>query len=216
MKIPLGLDKEQALFAAGYQFIAGIDEAGRGPLAGPVVAACVVLDNNFSLDDDLKLIQDSKKLSAAQREKLFGVIKAKALAVAIGVVGHRKIDEINILQATFLAMRQALDQLEIKPDYVLVDGKFKIPKIITAQEAVINGDSLIFSIAAASIIAKVSRDYLMTEFDKKYPLYNFAQHKGYGTKLHLDQLLAHGPSPIHRRSFAPVKSFFPNKKAWIN
>jgi ribonuclease HII len=214
MKTLLNLDKEKELMAQGYKFIAGVDEAGRGPLAGPVVAACVIIDENFNLDDDdLKLINDSKKLTAKMREKLFHTIKIKALAVEIGVCSHEVIDDINILQASFLAMRKALEKAKVKPDFILTDGKFKIPKIITSQEAIIGGDAKIFTIAAASIIAKVSRDYLMQELDKKYPEYLFAQHKGYGTKLHLDKLIEHGPCPIHRRSFAPVKNLLTKKGA---
>ncbi|OIO07930.1 ribonuclease HII [Candidatus Falkowbacteria bacterium CG_4_10_14_0_2_um_filter_41_15] len=202
----MNLDKERELFQNGYHLIGGVDEAGRGPLAGPVVAACVVIDDNFVISGpELELVRDSKKLSARQREKIFAVIKAKTAAVAIGVVDHKTIDKINILQATFLAMKKAIDQMAVTPDYILVDGGFQIPQLKLAQEAVKEGDAKIFCIAAASIIAKVSRDYLMTELDKKYPAYNFAQHKGYGTKLHLAKILEHGPSPIHRRSFSPIK-----------
>ena len=202
----MNLDKEQELFQNGYRFIGGVDEAGRGPLAGPVVAACVVVDKTFVISGpELELVRDSKKLSAKQREKIFAVIKSQATAVAIGVVDHKMIDKINILQATFSAMKKAIDQMAIAPDYILVDGGLKIPQLKFPQEAIKEGDAKIFCIAAASIIAKVSRDYLMAELDKKYPDYNFAQHKGYGTKLHLAKILEHGPSPVHRRSFSPIK-----------
>jgi ribonuclease HII len=202
----LNLETEKKFFQLGYRLIGGVDEAGRGPLAGPVVAACVVIDANFKIDrSDLELVTDSKKLSAKKREKLFKLIKDKALAVEIGVVDSRTIDKINILQASFLAMRRAISRLPVAPDYVILDGTFKIPKFNLPQTAIVKGDATVFTIAAASIIAKVSRDWLMTEFDKKYPAYQFAKHKGYGTKLHLNALAAHGPCPIHRQSFAPVR-----------
>jgi ribonuclease HII len=204
----LDLATEQQYFNLGYKFVGGVDEAGRGPLAGPVVAACVVIGPDFKIDDaDLELVADSKKLTAARREKLFGVIKAKALAVEIGVVDNEIIDKINILQASFLAMRRAIKKLAVEPDYILTDGKFKIPKLDKPQSAIIGGDATIWAIAAASIIAKVSRDWLMSEMDKKYPEYLFARHKGYGTKLHLEKISTYGPCPIHRRSFAPIKNF---------
>jgi len=203
----LDLKTEQQYFDRGYEFIGGVDEAGRGPLAGPVVAACVVVGRDFKIDDeDLEMINDSKKLTAKKRKKLFGVIKAKALAVEIGVVDHEIIDKINILQASFLAMRRAIKKLPVAPSYILTDGKFKIPKLEIPQTAIISGDAKVWTIAAASIIAKVSRDWLMTEMDKKYPEYLFAQHKGYGTKLHLEKITTYGPCPIHRRSFEPIKS----------
>ncbi len=202
----MNLDKEQSLFQEGYNLIGGVDEAGRGPLAGPVVAACVVVDKDFVISGpELELVRDSKKLSAKQREKIFTVIKSKAVAVAIGVCDHKTIDEVNILQATFLAMKKAIDQMAVTPDYILVDGGLRIPRLSLPQEAIKEGDGKIFCIAAASIIAKVSRDYLMAELDQKYPEYKFSQHKGYGTKLHLAKISEHGPCPIHRRSFAPIK-----------
>jgi len=202
----LNLDTESKYFALGHRLVGGVDEAGRGPLAGPVVAACVVVGPDFRINDaDLELIDDSKKLTAKKREHLFGIIKQKALAVAIGVADSQTIDKINILQASFLAMRRAIKALPVTPDYILLDGKFKIPKLSQPQTAIIQGDAKVWSIAAASIIAKVSRDWLITELDKKYPQYEFAKHKGYGTKLHLEKLQEHGPSPIHRFSFAPVR-----------
>lgn len=202
----LNLETEQHFFNLGYNFIGGVDEAGRGPLAGPVVAACVVVDKNFKITPgDLELVADSKKLSAKNREKIFGAIKDNVLAVEIGLASNEEIDKINILQASFLAMRRSIQKIKIKPDYLLIDGPFEIPKINTPQTAIIHGDEKTFLIAAASIIAKVSRDYIMGELDKEYPQYLFSQHKGYGTKAHLEKLLLHGPSPVHRFSFAPLK-----------
>ncbi len=198
--------KELSLFKAGKNLIAGLDEAGRGPLAGPVVAACVIIDQNFSLNDPkLKSITDSKKLSAKKREELFSLIKSKALAVEIGVVDSDIIDQINVLQASFLAMRRAIYKIKSQPDYLLVDGPYKIPKIKIEQEAIIDGDANTWLIAAASIIAKVSRDWIMTNYDKEYPQYGFCRHKGYGTKEHLLRIKEYGPCPIHRFSFAPIK-----------
>jgi ribonuclease HII len=203
----LDLQTEQDFFSLGYNLIGGVDEAGRGPLAGPVVAACVVINKNFKIDsDDLALITDSKKLSAKKRAKLFSVIKEKVLAVEIGLADNLEIDKINILQASFLAMRRAIKKLKIQPDYVLVDGNFKIPKLAKSQTAIIGGDAKVFCIAAASIIAKVSRDWIMSEMDKQYPFYEFAKHKGYGTKKHLELINQHGPCSIHRFSFAPLKN----------
>ncbi len=202
----LDLATEQKIFDLGYELIGGVDEAGRGPLAGPVVAACVVIDSNFKIDhDDLALITDSKKLSAKRREKLFSLIKEKVVAVEIGVVDNLTIDRINILQASFLAMRRAIKKLKVEPSYILVDGKFKIPKLEKAQTAIIGGDGKVFCIAAASIIAKVSRDWLMSEIDKAYPQYDFAKHKGYGTKAHFAKIAELGPCPLHRFSFSPIK-----------
>lgn len=202
----LDLETEQKYFQLGYKLIGGVDEAGRGPLAGPVVAACVVIGPDFKLDDpELALVNDSKKLSAKQREKLFSIIKKQALAVEIGVVDNLTIDKINILQASFLAMRRAINKLKIVPDYILLDGKFKIPRLDKPQTAIIKGDAQVWVIAAASIIAKVSRDWLMSQESKKYPQYLFEQHKGYGTKLHLEKIQEYGPCPIHRQSFYPMK-----------
>ncbi len=202
----LDLKTEKSYFDQGYRLVGGVDEAGRGPLAGPVVAACVVVGPDFKIDSpDLEMIADSKKLTAKKREYLFHIIKEKALAVEIGVVNNETIDKINILQASFLAMRRAIKKLPLEPDYLITDGNFKIPKLKTAQSAIIRGDATVWTIAAASIIAKVSRDWMMTEIDKQYPQYRFAKHKGYGTKDHLELLKKHGPCPLHRFSFAPVK-----------
>jgi len=203
----LDLSTEKGIFELGYQLVAGVDEAGRGPLAGPVVAACVVIGPDFKIDsDELKLVADSKKLSAKNREKLFSVIKEKALAVEISVISHTVIDRINILQASLLAMKKAVEACKTQPDFVLIDGNMRIPGLLKKQQAIVSGDAKVFCIAAASIIAKVSRDFLMSEADKKYPNYQFAKHKGYGTKLHLERLNTYGPCDIHRRSFAPVKN----------
>lgn len=190
---------EKSLNRSGYRSIAGVDEAGRGPLAGPVVAGAVILkDFNFE-----ERVDDSKKLSAALREKAFREISEKAV-VGIGIVGEKAIDRINIYQATKKAMQIAISNLEIPPDYVIVDGRMKI---ITKcpLKCIVGGDSKSFSIAAASIVAKVTRDRIMTEYDKTYPQYGFAKHKGYGTKAHMAAIKKYGPSPIHRFSFSPVK-----------
>lgn len=204
----LNLETENKFFELGYQLLGGVDEAGRGPLAGPVVAACVVIGPDFKIEaGDLELVADSKKLSAKKREIIFKAIREKALAVEIGVVNHEDIDKINILQASFLAMRRAIKKLKVDPDYILLDGGFKIPKLEKPQTAIIKGDAKVWLIAAASIIAKVSRDWLMTEADKEYPQYLFAKHKGYGTKEHLEMIAKYGPCPIHRRSFAPIKNY---------
>ncbi len=201
----LNLEIESKYFELGYKLIGGVDEAGRGPLAGPVVAACVVIGPDFKISPDLESVTDSKKLNAKQREKLFGLIKKKVIAVEIGMVNNRDIDKINIFQASFLAMRRAIKKLKIQPDYILVDGGFKIAKLEKPQTAIVQGDSKVWCIAAASIIAKVSRDWLMEEIDKKYPQYGFARHKGYGTKLHFAKIEKYGPCPIHRFSFRPIR-----------
>jgi ribonuclease HII len=208
----LNLIEEQSLFSQGHKLIGGIDEAGRGPLAGPVVAACVIWGSDFDAGKleytELKFLRDSKKLDEKRREELFKIIKEEALEVGVGICDHLTVDRANIFQATFLAMKKALSTLKNKPDFVLIDGKFIIPNCSYEQKAIIKGDSKIFSIMAASIIAKVTRDRLMKKFHEQYPEYCFGQHKGYGTKLHLEMLKKYGPCPIHRRSFGPVKKFF--------
>lgn len=210
----LDLKTEEKYFSLGYRLIGGVDEAGRGPLAGPVVAACVVVDKDFKIDhEDLQLVTDSKKLTAKRRERLFKIIKEKVTAVEIGIADNTEIDKINILQASFLAMRRAIKKLPLTPDYILLDGGFKIPKLKQAQTAIIKGDASVFTIAAASIIAKVSRDYLMTKYDEQYPEYLFAKHKGYGTKIHVSKIQEHGPCPIHRFSFNPLKDMLKKKEA---
>jgi ribonuclease HII len=203
----LNLETEKEIFKSGISYLAGTDEAGRGPLAGPVVAACVIIDANFKIQEGEKisLVADSKKLSAKKREELFHFIKDRALSVEISVINNEVIDKVNILKASLAAMKKSLEKSKIKADYVLVDGNFKIPNIDTPQKAIIGGDAKVWVIAAASIIAKVSRDFLMMEMDKLYPEYEFSKHKGYGTKLHLEKLKEFGPCPIHRKSFRPVK-----------
>lgn len=200
------LETENNYFAQGAEYVAGIDEAGRGPLAGPVVAACVIVDRNFNLSSkELEMVADSKKLSQKKREMLFSLIKDSVKVVEISVISNEYIDKINILQASLLAMKKAYEKTSIKADIILVDGNKKIPNLEVEQKTVINGDAKVWVIAAASIIAKVSRDYIMTELDKKYPEYGFAKHKGYGTKYHLEALKEYGPCSIHRQSFAPVR-----------
>ncbi|MBU1262029.1 ribonuclease HII [bacterium] len=183
-------------------FIAGVDEAGRGPLAGPVVAAAVILEKSITG------VADSKSLSAKKREALFSVITKEAISWKISVIDHTTIDEINILQATFRAMAEAVSGLSEKPELVLVDGPYPIPHLEIKQKPIIKGDKTIYLISAASIIAKVSRDRIMKEYDKIYPLYGFAKHKGYPTKSHIDAIRIYGPSPIHRISFMEGKKYY--------
>lgn len=196
-KLPVDWHRyENAARAKGYKAICGVDEAGRGPLAGPVCAAAVILPPDCVIEG----LNDSKKLSEKKREALFDVIKDKALAYSIAMASEKEIDEINILQATFLAMKRAVDSLSIKPDYILVDGN-RDPLFGTDTELVVKGDSLSASIAAASVLAKVTRDRFMLEIDKKYPQYQFSKHKGYGTKLHYEMIAEYGISDVHRRTF---------------
>jgi ribonuclease HII len=184
----------------GYKIVAGIDEAGRGPLAGPVVAATVI----FSKDIDLEDLNDSKKLSQKRREKIFPIIQKMPCGVA--VVGQEIIDEINILQATRLAMKQAVERLLMSPDILLIDGNQKIDSPIE-QWTIVKGDGKSFSIAAASILAKVTRDRIMDEYHHQYPQYEFSSHKGYGTQRHRDLIVKHGPCPIHRKTFKGVSEY---------
>lgn len=181
----------------GCRVICGIDEAGRGPLAGPVCAAAVILRP----DTEIEGLNDSKKLTEKKRELLFPIIKEKAAAYGIGFASEQEIDEINILNATFLAMKRAAEQLSVQPDLFLVDGNQK-PRIGAVPEVtVVKGDAKSMSIAAASVLAKVSRDHYMLEMAEKYPQYDFEKHKGYGTKLHYEKIAEYGISPIHRRTF---------------
>ena len=198
--VSAGWEYEQQARESGYQAIAGIDEAGRGPLAGPVVAAAVVLPTDF----DCSGITDSKKLNASQRDSAFEKINNTAIAVGVGIIDSSIIDEINILQATHKAMKAALDDTNAAFDYVLVDG-LPVPGLAKHCMAIVKGDSKSISIAAASIIAKVTRDRIMLEMDKLYPQYGFAVHKGYGTKDHLQAIARYGACPCHRLSFAPLK-----------
>ena len=181
-------------------FIAGVDEAGRGPLAGPVIAAAVILNPQFLIEG----LNDSKLLTEKRREALYDLIYANALAVCVGRAEVEEIDKINILQATMLAMQRAIEGLKILPNLALIDGD-RSPKLSCEAKAIIKGDQTEPCISAASIIAKVTRDREMILLDKQYPLYNFAQHKGYGTAEHRLALATHGPCAIHRRSFAPVR-----------
>ena len=195
---------ENEVFEQGYKLVCGVDEAGRGPLAGPVCAAAVILPPNLEIPG----LDDSKKLSDKRRRELFPIIQEQAVAFGIGFASHEEIDEINILQATFLAMERAVAQLSVKPEFALIDGNrekdFGLP-----VKTVVKGDSLSASIAAASVLAKVSRDVLMEQYAEEYPQYGFAIHKGYGTKAHYEALQQFGPSPIHRMSF--LKKFYGEK-----
>ena len=180
----------------GYHVVCGVDEAGRGPLAGPVFAAAVILPQNLMIDG----LNDSKKLSEKKREILYDKIKNLALTYAVAFATEHEIDEINILNATFLAMKRAVAKLNLKPDIVLVDGN-KSPELEISTQTIVKGDSLSASIAAASILAKVERDRLMKNLSKKFPEYNFEKHKGYVTKMHIDLIKKYGPCEIHRKSF---------------
>lgn len=184
----------------GYCNISGVDEAGRGPLAGPVVAAAVILPEGLHIPG----VNDSKKLSAARRDALYDVILDQALAVGVGVADHDVVDRLNILNATLQAMREAVSRLTVPPDYLLIDGISTIPVNIP-QKTIKQGDAASLSIAAASIIAKVSRDRLMLSYDTQYPDYGFAGHKGYGCASHLEAIARLGPCPIHRKTFRGVK-----------
>lgn len=196
-------NQEQALWQQGIRHVAGIDEAGRGALAGPVVAAAVIAPPFSQLSGVWAAVRDSKQLSAIQRQKLEGAIQQQALAWAVGSVEAALIDQIGIAEATRKAMREALDQLVVHPDYLLIDW-VKLPETGIPQWSQSKADAQIASVAAASILAKVHRDRLMIEMDGCYPGYGFASHKGYGAAAHLAALEIHGPSPIHRRSFAPL------------
>ena len=195
---------EDGFYAEGVNIICGVDEAGRGPLAGPVCAAAVILPPHLEIPG----LTDSKKLTDKKRRELFPIIKEKAIAYGIGMASEKEIDGINILQATFLAMERAMNQLGVKPDLALIDGNrekdFGLP-----VKTVVKGDSLSMNIAAASILAKVTRDDLMVEMAETYPQYGFEIHKGYGTKAHYAALKEYGPSPIHRTTF--LKKFYGEK-----
>ena len=190
---------EQEVHKEGYAAVAGVDEAGRGPLAGPVVAAAVILNNDIPGG-----VNDSKALSANQRETIFQALNQGDAVIGTGVVDQFEIDRINILQATVRAMQQAVSALKSSPDYLLVDGKY-LPKFDYPARAIIHGDSRCKSIAAASVVAKVTRDQMLVDLDKFFPGYGFAQHKGYGTKQHREAIERFGPTPLHRLSFGGVK-----------
>jgi ribonuclease HII len=193
---------ERSLLAAGVWPVAGVDEAGRGPLAGPVTAAAVILDPRKLV----KGLDDSKKLSSAARSELFELICARALAVGVGMASAQEIDRVNIRNATFLAMRRALQALAIAPAHALIDGNAGPRDAPCPVQTIVKGDAISISISAASIIAKVTRDRLMERLHEAYPLYGFSDHMGYGTPAHLAALKAHGPCPYHRTSFAPVRA----------
>ena len=190
------LEFEKEALAKGYKSVCGVDEAGRGPLAGPVCAAAVILPEGVIIEG----VNDSKKLSEKKRESLFDVIREQALSYSIAYATVDEIEEINILNATMLAMRRAIDGLEIKADYAMIDGN-KIPPIDIDAECIVKGDAKSMSIACASIIAKVSRDRLLYKYAEEYPMYGFDKHKGYGTKVHREAILKYGPCPYHRKSF---------------
>lgn len=194
-KIVNWMQYENEYKTKGFKCICGVDEAGRGPLAGPVFAAAVIMNDKF-----IEGINDSKKISAKKREFLYDIIVENAQSFSISFVNEKTIDEINILNATFLAMQNAVNNLKIAPDFVLVDGN-RSPKLAVCSETIVKGDSLCTSIACASILAKVSRDRYMLELAQKYPQYEFDKHKGYGTKLHIEKIREHGISPVHRKSF---------------
>ena len=190
------LKYENEALSKGYNNICGVDEAGRGPLAGPVCAAAVILPKGEIIEG----VNDSKKLTEKKREALYGVIKEKAVAYSIAFASVEEIEEMNILNATMLAMKRAVDGLDIPADYAMIDGN-KIPDLNIPAECVVKGDANSMSIAAASILAKVTRDRLCAEYETEYPQYGFAKHKGYGTKLHREMILKYGPCKIHRMSF---------------
>lgn len=190
------LEFEKEALAKGYKSVCGVDEAGRGPLAGPVCASAVILPEGVIIDG----VNDSKKLSEKKRESMFDVIREQALSYSIAYATVDEIEEINILNATMLAMRRAIDGLDIKADYAMIDGN-KIPPLDIDAECIVKGDAKSMSIACASILAKVSRDRLLYKYAEEYPMYGFDKHKGYGTKVHREAILKYGPCPYHRKSF---------------
>ena len=196
----LSLRYEKKLSCLGFNQVAGVDEAGRGPLAGPIVAAAVILP----LDAKLPGLDDSKKLTPQKREKLFLQIKQNALSIGIAILSHKLIDSIGVGRANHLAMQKAFQKLKLCPEYILLDGKYSRIKTSLPQKAITGGDRKVASIAAASIIAKVTRDRLMIKYHRKYPAYRFDLHKGYGTELHVKIIRQLGPCAIHRRSFFPI------------
>lgn len=200
---PPSLNEENGLSARGYRLIAGIDEAGRGALAGPVVAAAVILPQSPDFPW-LKSVRDSKEVPPAKRESLFDLIKQDAIAIGVGIIAPQTIDVIGILNATKVAMCQAVAQLSCPPDFLLIDY-LRLPQLRISQKPIVRGDKLCLSISCASIIAKVTRDRIMVELDQLHPGYGLAHHKGYGTREHVSCLHQRGPSPIHRHSFAPVR-----------
>ncbi|PID56632.1 ribonuclease HII [candidate division KSB3 bacterium] len=196
---------ERIAYQEGATYVAGVDEAGRGCLAGPVVAAAVIFPKGLFLSK----VNDSKQLTKTQRESLFPCIQEHALSVGVGMIPAETIDRINILQATYLAMEEAIANLVITPDYLLLDA-VSLSRVPIRQKGIKKGDSLSVSIAAASIIAKVTRDRLMLDYAEQFPCYGFEQHKGYGTKKHRESIAVHGPCPIHRSTFRGVKEYLPS------
>ncbi|HEY7126093.1 MAG TPA: ribonuclease HII [Ktedonobacterales bacterium] len=209
------LEEEERLKLLGHSLIAGLDEAGRGCLAGPVVAAATILPLAEDCWRVFAGVRDSKQLSEAQRERLYAVVMERAVGVGVGIVSVQMIDRYNILRATRLAMQQALKALPVQPTYLLLDA-VKLSAVRLPQLALIKGDARCLSIAAASIIAKVTRDRLMLALDQQYPGYSFARHKGYSTAEHKRALLALGPSPAHRRTFAPVRALLDGQQLSLN
>lgn len=195
-RLEIMLEFEHELYKKGIEHVAGVDEAGRGPLCGPVVAAAVILPKNEKIPG----VNDSKKLSEKKREELFEIIKEKAVAFSVGIVDEKVIDEINILEATRLAMKKAVEGLGVIPEHVLVDAEKHVP-INVPYTSIVKGDAKSESIAAASIIAKVTRDHMIEKLDKKYPEYGFAKNKGYGTREHIQAIKEHGLCEIHRKTF---------------
>ncbi len=199
-------NREEGLYRKGYRTIAGVDEAGRGPLAGPVVAAAVVFSPEvFDFELGKRGVRDSKTLSGAKREELYEFITQKAGCWGVGIVSEKTIDKMNILQASLLAMKIAVENLKNKPDFLLLDGNHTIKNYPVSQIAAPGGDKIIISISAASIIAKVTRDRIMFDVHQKFPQYGFDRHKGYGTKLHLEKIKEHGFCEIHRKTFRPIR-----------
>lgn len=190
------LEFEKEAIAKGYKAVCGVDEAGRGPLAGPVCAAAVILPEGVIIDG----VNDSKKLSEKKREALFDVIRKQSLAYSIAYATVDEIEEINILNATMLAMKRAVERLSVKADYAMIDGN-RLPKLAIDSECIVKGDAKSMSIACASILAKVSRDRLLYKYAEEYPMYGFDKHKGYGTTAHREAILKYGPCPYHRKSF---------------
>lgn len=206
MAVSPGLVHEAQCLEKGFHHIAGLDEAGRGAWAGPVTAGAVILPlENQGLQPILKDVRDSKLLSARQREALFDIVMETALAAAVGIASPREVEEYNVVGATRLAMRRAIETLALQPDFLLIDGRtLRLKHVNIHQLSMSRGEQESLSIAAASILAKVTRDRLMVEADAQFPLYGFARHKGYGTDAHRTALAAHGPCDIHRRTFEPV------------
>ena len=198
------IEEEIYIKNPSIKYICGIDEAGRGPLAGPVVVASVIMPR----DSKIEYINDSKKVSEKRREELYDIIKKEAIAYSIGIIDEKEIDEINILNATKKGLTESLKGLNIKPDLILVDALNKIDTLRIPYQSIIKGDAKCYSISAASILAKVTRDRIMREYDKKYPEYGFEKHKGYGTASHISKIKEIGPCPIHRKTF--IKNFYHN------